>query len=1048
MKKVLTKLKILLLVTCGIFISFSAYAQQMVSGTVTDAVTGEGLIGATVQVKGTTKGTVTDLSGNYSIEVNSQEDVLVFSYIGYETTEQMVGERTEISVSLSESATQLEDVVVIGYGTVKKSDLTGSVAVVNSEDLNRTPAANFQKALQGKAPGVLVSSTSGAPGSGASIKVRGIGSINRDANPIYVIDGIFTGSLNSINPADIESMQVLKDASAAAIYGADGANGVIIITTKRGQSGATRVSYNSYYSINRIPKKLELMNADQYADFYNTLNERDGITEPAYTDAFRQFYYGDGWQQGTDWQDAVTQTGYRHNQYIRISGGGENSNFSISGNFFDEKGIVINTGAKRYNFRANSDFTIGDRLRIGETFNISRLVTQNGGGVFGGANIATPLMRIYNPDNKEGFEGPQIALLYDVDPNDTIINSVPNTGGNDKPNPVGQGSLTDDFSYNTSILGNLYAEYDLFDWLVYRASASVTMGHGKLRQWTPSYDMGVRSMGIATLREDYNENIGLQLENQLTFNKTFGDHGITATAVHQVRKSDGTSIRVDGSDFAYEYIYTMTNANQDKVSARGSINPFRMISYLGRVIYDYQNKLLFTGSFRRDGVSRFGPENRWGNFPSASVAYKINEDFFQNVEQLNMLKVRVGWGSTGNSNIGSFGYDDFLSPGFEFSPVFGIPNVTFPGTYIWRSFANPLIRWESAEMFNAGIDVNAFNNRLQASVEYYVKNQNDLLVKKDVSVAFGRATRDDGPFANIGKNRNSGWEIQLSYRDFEGDFKYSTSVNFTSVKNEVISLPVKNIIEGNNITLVGHTIGSLYGYVSEGILTKDDFEQDEAGNLLVDEKGNYLYKHAMPSTGVPEPGDLKFKDINNDGVITNLDRTIIGKPLPDYLVGWNFECSWKNFDFSLFLNSMINYQVFNQQRSTLESFIGQDLDHNKLLAFAENYYTLDDPSTDYLRADRGNSNDNTRISTWWVEEASFVRVRDIQLGYNIPSALLNNVGINSTRLYVSAENPLIFTKYKGRDPENAAFNNPTTSGTDGGGFPNPRIITFGVQVDF
>ena len=498
MKKFLTRLKLLLLVSCGFFVTFNVYAQRTVSGTVTDAGTGEGLIGATVQVKGTSQGTVTDLEGNYTIEVNSSEDVLVFSYVGYETIEQPVGDRNTINVSLQESATQLEDVVVIGYGTVKKSDLTGSVAVVSSEDLNRTPAANFQKALQGRASGVIVSSNSGAPGSGANISVRGIGSINRSGSPIFVIDGIITGNLNSINPADIESMQVLKDASAAAIYGADGANGVIIITTKRGQSGKTSVTYNSFYSINRIPKKLDLMNADQYAGFYQTLNEGAGIIEPAYTDEFRQWYYGEGWEEGTDWQEEITQPGYRHNQYIRISGGGENNNYAISGNFFDEGGIVLNTGAQRYNFRANSDFNIGDRLRVGETFNISRNVYERGGFVFNAANIVSPLMKVYNPDNKEGFEGPQIPFEFDYN-NDDTLEVVNNTGGNDKTNPVAAASLTDDFDYVNNILGNVYLEYDLFDWLEYRVSGSITMTNSRGREWTPAYDLGVRSSGQAVL---------------------------------------------------------------------------------------------------------------------------------------------------------------------------------------------------------------------------------------------------------------------------------------------------------------------------------------------------------------------------------------------------------------------------------------------------------------------------------------------------------------------------------------------------------------------
>ncbi len=1034
MNKALTNIKMLLLVFCGFLLTMNVMGQRSVTGKVTDAGTGEGLIGATIQVKGTSQGTIADLDGNYTIQVSSSGDVLTFSYIGYDMKEEVVGERSSIDISLTTEATKLDELVVIGYGSVKKSDLTGAVAVVTSDELNRTPSPTFQQALQGKAAGVLVSSTSGAPGTGVSIKIRGVGSISRSGNPIYVIDGIITGSLNSVNPADIESLQVLKDASAAAIYGADGANGVIIITTKRGEPGKTKLSYSSYYSINQIPKKLDLMNAGQYSSFYNTLNDSAGILEPAYTDEFREWYYGDDWENGTDWQDELSQTGFRHNQYIRLSGGGENNNYSISGNYYNEQGTVIGTGAKRYNFRANSDFRIGKWLKIGETFNFSRNIRQVGGG-FGGGNITSPLMKVYNPDNKEGFEGPQVPYFYDYD-GDGTDNVVNNTGGNDKPNPVVIPNVRDNYTYSNSILGNLYAEITFVEWLKFKTSGSLDMANNRSRSWTPSYESGVRSNGQAVLSENYSEFVGLQLENQLTFDKQLGSHHITAIAVQQVRKNDQVGIGGVGRGFPYEYLQVLTQAEEDGKTLTGYYSPYRMLSYLGRIIYDYKSKIFFTGSIRKDGVSVFGAENRWGTFPSASVAYKINEDLFPNAERINMLKLRVGWGLTGNSDIGNFNYDDFLSPPKDFSPVFGDPGTIHTGTYILASFANPLIKWESAEMFNFGFDLNAFNNKLQLSAEYYVKNQNDLLVKKDVSVAFGRASSGVAPWANIGINQNRGFEATLTYRNYDGAFQYSSFINFTSFKNEVISLPVKSIITNNNITIEGHTIGSLYGYQAEGIITPEDY----------DEEGNYLY--AVPSEGVPSPGDLRFRDLNNDGKISDLDRTIIGKALPDYIIGFNFECSWNRFDFSVFLNGVFGAQVFNSQRSGLESFVNQDINHNKLTDYAQNYYTVDRPSTEYLRADLGNSNFNNRTSSWWVEDASYLRARDIQLGYNISPAVLNKAGIASTRVYVSCENLFIITKYKGRDPENGAFSSPTTSGTDGGGYPNPRILTFGIQVDF
>jgi TonB-linked SusC/RagA family outer membrane protein len=502
--------------------------------------------------------------------------------------------------------------------------------------------------------------------------------------------------------------------------------------------------------------------------------------------------------------------------------------------------------------------------------------------------------------------------------------------------------------------------------------------------------------------------------------------------------NEGANIQGRADGFPYESLNVFSQALEDgKILSGGEPDPFRQESYLGRIIYDYNNKILFTGSFRRDGVSRFGPENRWGNFPSASLAYKVNEDFLQNVEQINMLKLRVGWGQTGNSDIGEFLYEDFLTPPTQFSPVFGDPNQMVTGTYVFYSFSNPLIRWESAQMTNIGMDINAFNNKIQATLEYYWKTNEDLLVQVPVSIVFGRSGDGSEPFTNLGEVSNKGFEMNLMYKNYDGEFKYSTSVNLTTFSNEVVFIPEDRDIAGNNTrTREGHTIGSLFGYVAEGLVTPDDF----------DENDNYL--HAVPAEGVPEPGDIRFRDLNNDGKITDLDRTIIGKSLPDLIGGFNFEASWKNFDFSLFLNGMFKYDIFHQQRASLSSFVNQDINHNKLREWTENAYTVDNPSSEYVRADPNNTNDNNRISTWWIEDGTFVRVRDVQLGYSLPATILSNVGINRARLYVSATNPFLFTGYSGRDPENSGSSNPLNAGTDNGGYPNPRVYTFGMQIEF
>jgi TonB-linked SusC/RagA family outer membrane protein len=1030
-----------LLLLCCLLFSFSAFSQRTVNGKVTDPA-GQPMIGATVAIKGTNTGVTTTANGNYSIPVRGPDDVLIISYVGYESQEIKVGTQTTIEVALVESVQVLDELVVIGYGSVKKSDLTGSVAVVTADNLTKTPTTTFDKALQGKAAGVMVTQTTGKPGEGISIRIRGIGSINRTPNPIYVVDGVVTGSLGAVNPYDIESMQILKDASAAAIYGADGANGVVIITTKRGKSGKTQVSFSSFLSFNRTPKKLDILNADEYADFYNTINEEAGITQFAYSDAFRQAYYGEGWEEGTDWQEEITQKAYTQNYYLNVSGGSEFSNYSVSGNYYNESGILRNTGAVRYNVRANSDFKIGKYIKIGESINMARIEHQDNGSwgsYWQSATIVSPLMKVFNSLNKEGYAGPQETFEFEGE-------SYNNTGGNDKSNPRAELEIPDYRRINNTALTALYMEVQPFKWITYKITPSVEIGESRYKNWLPSYDLGVRSNRRASLAESYTEYLGYSLENQITLNKSFNDHTVTATAVHHVRGSNTSTIGATGYGFDYENLNVISQSDEVDRVAFGSEGEFRMLSYLGRLIYDYKGKYLITGSIRRDGVSRFGKNNLFGTFPSFSVAWKLNEDLLRNIDQINMLKVRFGWGQTGNSQIGDFQYDDYLTGTDNFAPVFGDPQTMVPGTYIFYSFANPQIKWEAASMTNFGFDLNVFNNRLQMSAEYYIKNQNDLLVQVPVSMVFGRSGDGSQPWVNAGKVQNRGVEFTITWKKLEGMFNYSVNATLTTIKNEVKYLPASEITGDNTQTIEGHTIGSLYGYLAERIITEDDFNG----------AGNYLY--APPSDGVPQPGDLKFKDLNQDGFVNDLDRTIIGKSIPDAIIGLSYDCSYKGLDFSFFLYSMINCDVYNEQRASLSSFNVQDMNHNKYKEYSMNYYRSDRPSTEYVRADLSNTNKNDRISTWWIEDASFLRFKDIQLGYSLPVKWTNSIGISSGRIYFSTTNLITLTNYSGRDPESALSANrnasefgnsdPLNTGTDFGTYPTPRSLTLGIQVGF
>jgi TonB-dependent starch-binding outer membrane protein SusC len=1008
---------------------------RVLSGYVTDKL-GAPLPGVTVVVKGFIAGTVTNLNGEFSLILPPAAESLQFSYIGMRAQEVSIDGKNYFIIVMAEEAIGISEVVVIGYGTVRKSDLTGSVAVISSEVLTRFASQDISRAIQGRATGVLVAQ-SGIPGSPAQIRIRGIGSINQTSEPIYVIDGVISSSFASVDPTDIETIQVLKDASAAAIYGADGANGVIIITTRQGEKGKPRISYSGYTSIFRVPRQFEVMNANEYTNFYKRLLTENNIAIPvAYQNHFRQWHFGEGWQQGTSWQDEISRTGFGQNQNLRISGGGEGSNYSVSTNYFNEKGTLLASAAERYSFRANAGFSIGKYIRVGETFNYARFMTQEPsiweGNPWQVSLITSPLMRMYNPSNKGGFEGPQIPYEYTMPDGSTEF--VANTGFNDKVNPRAPLELGNFRSFTNRVLLNFYIEATPVKWLTYKLLPSIESNNIRTKNWLPAFDLGVRSRGQARLYESFQEWINLSLENQITYSNSFERNNITATAVHHVRKSEGNSAEITANGFPYEQLNVISQSFESGRQVQGSYTPFASESWLGRIIYNYDGKYLLTASIRYDGNSRFSPLNRWGKFPSLSAAWKLNQDFLSHIPEISMLKIRFGWGKTGNSNIGNFQYMSLIDGFSQFSPVFGINQNMVPALNVVHNFGNPSIKWEAAEMINLGVDMSLFENRIKFTAEYYIKNQNDLLVKIPISSAYGRVSGIGDPWVNLGEIQNRGLEFNGIYNKMQGALHYTIATNLTTIKNEVKYIPGE-LLSGNNITTIGFPIGSYFGYKAEKILTAEDFGTN----------GNYL--HAVPATGKPAPGDLKFEDLNNDAQINDLDRTIIGKAIPDLIYSINFDASYKNFDMAIFFYGMYNYQIYNHLRAATEGFSTQDMGHNKLRDYAHNYYREDRPSTKYIRADINNSNLNDRPSSWYLEDGSFLRIKDLQFGYSLPQALVYKTGLIQARFYLSATNLLTITKYSGRDPESPTVSAPLTPGNDNGAYPVPRSFTIGVQVD-
>ena len=1031
MKKRFCSLARYSLVFILILISNQAFGQKIVTGIVSDGDNNEMLIGVSVKIKDKAAATATDANGKYTITA-TPTDVLVFSYIGMEKQEIEVKDKAVVNVTLKSNSHDLNEVVAIGYGVVKKSDLTGSISVVSAKDLTKNPSASAAQALQGKAPGVLVTQT-GEPGAGSTIRVRGVGSINNSSDPIYILDGVRVDNIDGIQPQDIENFQVLKDASATAIYGANGSNGVIIVNTKRGQSGKPVVNLNSYMTFNLAPKQYDVMNADEYCTFYTALNG----SKAEYLQPFREKYYGNEWREGTNWQSMLFRNSRNENHNISVSGGGENSNFNVSLAINNEEGTVIKSGAKGYSIRANSDFKLGKHVKIGENlsarYGIIQKPTSIESSVWG--LTVSPLMKIYNSSYVGGFESCQTVYWEDANGN-LQQGEVPggytaytNTLGNDKANPLCSILLGDNKLYSMATNASVYLQIDFTDWLMFKTTPSAIVDYGRSKYWMPKFT-GNRGTGSAILREIYSEEISLNIENQLLFKKMFNKvHNVQATIVQQVHQELKKNIAGAETGFYFEQLNTLANGGTSSSSLSGGSTDYRELSLLGRLIYDYKGKYFLTASTRSDGVSSFAPDYRRGSFSAASLAWKVNEDFFQDVKEIDALKLRFGWGQTGNSatNGKYYEYYDQISTSNNFSPVFGDDQQVTSAQYVFYGMGSKKIQWETSDMTNFGVDLIMLNARLQASAEYYIKNTDNLLIRLPISDAFGRV--DGDPWVNLGAIQNRGVELSLQWRDQINNFNYGISSNFTTIKNKVKSL-VSDITDGNNRTIVGHSIGALYGYVSEGIIQSDD---------------DYA-KFPQQNKNTPQPGDIKYSDLNADGVIDALDKTIVGKTIPSFTYSVGLDCAYKSFDLNIFLYGVNDFDIFNSQRASLSCMNSQDMAHNKLSSWAKNYWTAENASTTNVRVDPANTNLNDQMSTFWIEDGSFLRIKDIQLGYSMPKNICAKFGINSLRIYTDASNLYCFTAYKGRDPESFMSTTPLKSGTDTGNFSVPRSFTFGIQI--
>jgi Outer membrane receptor proteins, mostly Fe transport len=990
------------------------HAQQQaktVTGTVTD-VSGEPIIGANIRIKGTTTGTITDIDGNFSIEAEPQS-VIEVSYIGYLTQETVINNQKSIRFLLKEDTKTLDEVVVIGYGVQKKADLTGSVANINTEKLNTQSNANIGQALQGKIAGVDIVSQGGAPGSGTRIMVRGIGTLN-NASPLYIVDGMYMNSIDHINPNDIASIDVLKDASSAAIYGSRAANGVIIVTTKEGSNteGKPIIDLSVNLGISTASKFLDMLDAKGWAEV--TTIARQAIGKPALDMATDLANKPDN-----DWQDIMFRPALMQNYNLSVKGGGKYSTYYTGLGYFNQDGIVKGTNYQRYNIQSKNDykrgiFSAGTNLII--SFSHDKPLHQElRGGMIGTILQSVPTLEKYD-DTREGGYGGTYGDVVNI------------------PHPLAiiDDNIMDRYNENVKIFANLYAQIELFKGLKYKLNLTPDFSFERYKNYLNKYDFGLATNSITQLTERQRRRRNILVENLLTFDRTFGEHKISALAGYTYQDSRFRHIQAYGEGLpqGLEEIDAATTNRSNEGNSWRSV----LTSILGRVFYSYQNKYLFTATIRRDGSSKFGKNNRYSYFPSFSLGWNVAEEkFMENVHWLDQLKLRGGYGVLGNQEIDNYQYSSTITTGINYPDGNGgLLQGAFP-----KNFANPDIKWEETAMTNVGIDFMAFNNRLSLTADYYVKNTKDILLTVPIPISSGGA---NDPIRNAGKIRNNGFEFNLGWMDQPNpDISYGINLIGSFNKNKVIAMgsesgSIKGGSTNQNITTsetkAGYPIGG-YWLIST------------AGYFNSQEEVDAYAKDGKKIQPAAEPGDIKFVDANNDGVINDDDRVFQGSPFPDFTFALNGNMRYKNFDLSIGLQGVLGNKIYNATRQTLEDVTKG----SNFLASCLDYWTPENKNASHPRLTWDDPNRNTRAeSDRYLENGSYLRLRSVQLGYTFPQTWFKGA-IQHARVYINAENLFTITSYSGYSPDVNA-DNANYRGFDNFIYPTNRTFMLGLNVTF
>lgn len=1055
------------------FLSISMMAQKVpVSGTVSDQ-TGP-VIGASVIEKGTTNGTMTDNDGHFTLTV-SKGAVIEISSIGYKTQEITVGAQTNFTVTMSEDNEFLDEVVVVGYGSMKKSDLAGASVSMKESDLKGSIISSLDQSLQGRAAGVTAVTTSGAPGSSSSIRVRGQATINANAEPLYVIDGVIvqgggnTGAdfglgdalgngkvstispLSTINPADIVSMEILKDASATAIYGAQGANGVVLITTKHGKSGEAKFSYDGMVAMSRQAVRLNMMNLREYAQYYNEMVEEGDIyeTNPYYA---TPSLLG----KGTNWQDEIFRTAWQHQHQLSAQGGSDKVQYYVSGSYMDQQGTIIGSNFNRFSVRTNLDAQLKKWLKLG--VNATYAITND---------------NLKLADSNQGLIYYSLTTIPDIpvyDVNGNYSSTI--REGYTSPNPVALAMMDEILLKRKKLSGNIYAELTPIKHITWRTELGFDMGESDANRYKPMIDLGgwVRSQNSISYQK--NSNYFWQLKNYLTYANQWGKHSVTAMVGQECWESRWNYLSGSNTDLPSDEVHNVALATGTPAISSG-FGSSSMASFFTRETYNYDDRYLGTYTYRYDGSSNFGPKNRWAGFHSVALAWRFsNEKFFEPVKKvIDNGKLRLGWGQTGNSSIGSYAWGAAISRmpsalGMGFRPS-NIPNTS--------------IRWESQEQYNVGLDLSFFTGRLNLTVDAYYKRSDDMLMSMQLPSYMGTqgngSSKLQAPKGNYGSIENKGLEITLDahpvqLKNFSWDSNFQISFN----KNKLLSLS-----DTENATLVGYgqwgdvvcvsEIGkplyNFYGYKVEGVYKDLDDIQNSAKPAKYPSDGVFSRGNTV------WVGDIKYKDVDENGVIDERDRTDIGSPLPKFTFGWTNTFRYKNLDLSIFLNGSYGNKVMNYNSLTLthmnstwtnqlQSVVSkrarlEPIDPTIVYADGSKWFDhidnvrVKNPGTKIPHTSINDPNDNDRISDRYVEDCSFLRIKNITLGYTFPKALLNKAKIENLRGYVNIQNLYTFTKYTGYDPEVGASTQDSTGltyGLDNGRYPSPAMYSFGLNITF